>query len=138
MRTTGELLDWWTVPGARWGVRNMDFKVELKRDGVASPLLLEGYTEEDLRAFDGNDWCFVILRVVPVDRDLTDLVSAERFLRGVDWGDLPQGRIDREDVTDAQAKDLAIESVRALRSFGVKVDTERDSEFAIPRVTAPF
>jgi hypothetical protein len=138
VRGASDLLDWWTVPGARWGVRNIDFKIELKRDGVASPVLLEGYSEEDLAAFDGGDWQFVIVRVVPVDRDLTDLVSAERFIRGVDWGDLPQGRIDREDVTDAQAKELAIESVRALRSFGVTVETERDSEFAIPRITAPF
>ena len=132
------MLDWWTVPGARWGVRNVDFKVELKRDGAASPLLLEDYSEEDVRAFDGGDWQFVILRVVPVDRDLTDLVSAERFARGVEWGDLPQGRIDREDVTDAQAKDLAIDSVRALRSFGVSVETERDSEFTMARSVAPF
>lgn len=133
-----DLLDWWTVPGARWGVRNMDFKVELKRDGAASPLLLEDYSEEDIRAFDGGDWQFVIMRVVPVDRDLTDLVSAERFVRGVDWGDLPQGRIDREDVTDAQAKDLAIDSARALRNFGVSVEAERDSEFAVAYSTAPF
>lgn len=133
-----DLLDWWTVPGARWGVRNMDFKVELKRDGAASPLLLEDYSEEDIRAFDGGDWQFVIMRVVPVDRDLTDLVSAERFVRSVDWGDLPQGRIDREDVTDAQAKDLAIDSVRALRNFGVSVEAERDSEFAVAYSTAPF
>lgn len=116
----------------------MDFKVELKRDGAASPLLLEDYSEEDVRAFDGDDWQFAILRVVPVDRDLTDLVSAERFARGVEWGDLPQGRIDREDVTDAQAKDLAIDSVRALRSFGVSVETERDSEFTMARSVAPF
>lgn len=138
MANIGELLDWWTVPGARWGVRNVDFKVELKRDGAASPLLLEGYSEEDIRAFDGGDWQFVILRVVPVDRDLTDLVSAERFLRGVDWGDLPQGRIDREDVTDAQAKDLALDSVRALRNFGVSVETERDSAFSVQSMSAPF
>jgi hypothetical protein len=135
---TTDLLDWWTVPGARWGVRTLDFKVELKRDGAASPLLLEDYSEEDIRAFDGGDWQFVIVRVVPVDRDLTDLIGAEQFMRGVDWGDLPQGRIDREDVTDAQAKDLAVEAVGALRKVGMSVDTERDSEFAIRRAVAPF
>lgn len=138
MTAQGDLLDWWTVPGARWGVRNVDFKVELKRDGAASPVLLENYSEEDRAAFDGGDWHFVTIRVVPVDRDLTDLVGVERFMRGVDWGDLPQGRIDREDVTDAQAKDLAIDSVRGLRTVGLTVDTERDSPFSIQSMSAPF
>jgi hypothetical protein len=130
--------DWWTVRGERWGVRNVDFKVELKKDGSVTPQQLEGYSEADLRAFDGGDWCFATVRVVPVDRDLVDLVGAERFMRGVDWGELASGRIDRDDLTDAQVRDLALESVAALRRVGMSVDTERDSEFAIGRTTAPF
>lgn len=130
--------DWWTVRGERWGVRNLDFKVELKKDGSVTPQQLEGYTEADLHAFDGDDWCFVTVRVVPVDRDLVDLVGAEKFMRGVDWGDLASGRIDREDVTDAQVRDLALEAVAALRKVGMTVDTERDSAFAIGRTVAPF
>ena len=133
-----DLLDWWTVPGSRWGVRNLDFKVELKRDGVASPLLLEDYDEADITAFDANDWHFAIVRMVPVARDLTDLVSAERFLRGVEWGELPKGRVDRPDVTDGPVAELAVEAVRALRLTGVKVETEPDSEFAVGNITAPF
>jgi hypothetical protein len=134
----GDMLDWWTVPGARWGVKGLDFKVELKRDGVASPLLLDDYDEDDIRAFDGNDWHFVIVRVVPMDWDLTDLVSAERFVRGVEWGEMPKGRIDRGDLTEGPVKSLAVESVRALRSFGMNIETEAASEFASRKLVAPF
>lgn len=116
----------------------MDFKVELKQDGVESPSLYDDYSEADIAAFSGGAWQFVIVRLVPVDRDLTDLVHAEKYMRGVDWGELPQGRIDREDLTDAQVRDLALSSVRTLRAFGFTVDAERDSEFAVGRTLAPF
>lgn len=51
-----DLLDWWMVLGVCWGVWNMDFKVELKWDGVVSFFLLEDYSEEDIWVFDGGDW----------------------------------------------------------------------------------
>lgn len=133
-----ELMDVWTVRGERWGVRNLDFKVELKPDGTFDLARFDGYSEADVRAYDGSDWHFAVVRVVPVTRDLTDLVGAEQFMRSVAWGDLPEGRIDREDVTDAQARDLAIESVRHLRGMGMEVDTERDSEFSVQSMAAPF
>jgi hypothetical protein len=132
------MLDWWTVRGERWGVRSLDFKVELKEEGSVTPQQLQDYSEADLTAFDGGDWHFVTVRVVPVDRDLTDLVGAEKFMRGVDWGELASGRIDRDDLTSAQVRDLALEAVRSLREVGMHVDTERDCEFAIGRTTAPF
>lgn len=132
------MLDWWTVRGERWGVRSVDFKVELKEEGSVTPQQLQDYSEADLHAFEGGDWHFVTVRVVPVDRDLIDLIGAEKFMRGVDWGELASGRIDREEITDAQVRDLALEAVAALRRVGMNVDTERGSEFAIGRTTAPF
>lgn len=135
---TGELLDWWTVPGARWGVRNVDFKVELLRDGPIPRRVMSEYSEAELKSFDGGDWQFAILRVVPVDRNLTDLIGAQQHLAGVEWGQFGNSRIDREDVTDTQAKELARVAVGVLRFRGVSVETERDSEFALARSAAPF
>jgi hypothetical protein len=133
-----DLLDWWTVPGARWGVRNLDFKVELRRDGVIRVWDLSEYGEAELAAFDGGDWQFAVLRVVPVDRDLTDLIGAQQHLAGVEWGQLGESRIDREDVTDAQARELALIAVGVLRHRGMNVDTERDSPFSLQSMSAPF
>lgn len=131
-----EMLDWWTVPGARWGVRNLDFKIELQRDDLGSPGA--EYTESELDSYDGGDWQFVILRVVPVDRNLTDLVGAAQHLAGVEWGQLGDARIDRDDVTDAQARDLAAAAVSVVRFMGVSVETERDSPLSVQAMTAPF
>lgn len=133
-----DLLDWWTVPGARWGVRNLDFKVELRRDENTRPHRLGEYGETELRYYDGGDWRFAILRVVPVDRDLTDLVGAAQHLAGVEWGQVGEMRVDREDVSDAQAKELALVAVSALRCAGVRVDAERDSPFCVQAMAAPF
>lgn len=138
MTNVGELLDWWTVPGARWGVRNIDFKIELRRDGAVHVRDMAEYSEAELRAFDGGDWQFTILRVVPVDRDLTDLIGAQQHLAGVEWGQLGEARIDREDVTDAQAKELARVAVGVLRHWTMSVDTERDSPFSVQAMAAPF
>jgi hypothetical protein len=132
------MLDWWTVRGERWGVRNLDFKIELKKDDTVGPGRLEGHSQRDLRAFDGGDWCFATVRLVPVDRDLNDLIHVEKFLRSVEWGEIPSGDIDRDDVTDEQACELALEAVRTLRIGGAFVDTEKDSRFAVERMMAPF
>lgn len=136
MAVQGDLLDWWTVPGARWGVRNLDFKIELRRDDLGNPG--SEYTEAELDSYDGGDWQFVILRVVPVDRNLTDLVGAAQHLAGVEWGQLGDARIDRDDVTDAQARDLAAAAVSVVRFMGVSVETERDSPLSVQAMTAPF
>ena len=138
MKNGDTMLDWWTVPGGRWGVRNLDFKVELLRDGPIPRRVMSEYSEAELKSFDDGDWQFAILRVVPVDRDLTDLIGARQHLAGVEWGQFGNSRIDREDVTDMQAKELARLSVSVLRSRGASVETEHDSEFAIARSAAPF
>ena len=133
-----QMLDWWTVRGDRWGVKNLDFKIELIRDDRVRPHRLADYTEADLDAFDGGDWHFGRLRLVPVDRDLVDLIGAEQTLTHVEWGEMPAGRIDRADVTDAQGLDLARWAVATLRKMAVPVDTEDDSELSVRLMTAPF
>lgn len=133
-----EMLDWWTVRGERWGVRNLDFKVELTRDRTLRPRWMPDYGEADITAFEGGDWQFARIRMVPVDRDLNDLVSAQQTLTGVEWGDMPGARIDREDITDAQAVELARYAVQELRRMGLSVDTERDSPLSVQAMAAPF
>jgi hypothetical protein len=132
------MLDWWTVPGERWGVLNLDFKVEVREQERARPHRLPEYTEADVAAFEGGNWRFVMVWLIPVDRDLVDLVNARRLLVGVEWGELPGGRIDRPDVTDEQALELARQAVRILRKQGVTVETDQDSELSERALTAPF
>lgn len=133
-----ELLDWWTVRGDRWGVRNLDFKIELNKQERASRAALDDYSEADLYAYDGGNWSFVTMRLVPVDRSLVDMIGAEQLVSGIEWGELSDVWIDREDVTEDQAKAAAIEAVRALRIDHVYVDMEADSEFAKKTTAAPF
>lgn len=133
-----DMLDWWTVPGERWGVRNLDFKVELVHDQESQPHRMPDYSEADITAFEGGDWRFARVRLVPVDRDLNDLVGAQQALTGIEWGDMAGARIDREDVTDAQAVELARYAVQELRRMGMPVDTERDSPLSVQAMAAPF
>lgn len=132
------MLDWWTVRGERWGVLDLDFKIELTRDGAVHPKRLAEYTEAELHAYDGNDWQLAKIRLVPVDRDLNDLIGAQQTLTGVEWGEMPGGRIDREDVTDEQAVELARSAVGELRRMGMPVRTTEDSELSVRSMTAPF
>lgn len=133
------MLDWWTVRGERWGVLNLDFKVELTRMSGVRPHRLTDYGEADLDAFDGGDWEFVRLRLVPVDRDLNDMIGAQQTLSHVEWGEMPGApRIDRDQVTDGQAIELARYAVRELRRLGMPVETGRDSELSVRAMAAPF
>lgn len=131
-------MDWWTIRGDRWGVENFDFKVELKKQGAITPKDLAEYNERDLYLFHGGDWCFVKMRVVPVDRCLVDMVGSGQVVSGIEWGQMADAYIDREEVTESQAKEAAIEAVRALRMDRIYVGTRRDSEFAEEVTTAPF
>lgn len=133
-----DMLDWWTVPGARWGVLNLDFKVELTREGGVRPHRLADYGEAELDAFDGGDWHFARIRMVPVTRDLVDLVGVSLTLSHVEWGEMPGGRIDREQVTDEQVLELARHAVRELRRAGMPVQSEPGSELSVQAMAAPF
>lgn len=134
-----DMLDWWTVRGERWGVLNLDFKVELTRMSGVRPHRLTDYGEADLAAFDGGDWEFARLRLVPVDRDLNDLIGARQELTHVEWGEMPGApRIDRDQVTDEQALELARRAVRELRRLGMPVEAKPGSELSVRAMAAPF
>lgn len=128
------MLDWWTVPGERWGLEDLAFKVELRPDTLTRPDFAEGYSEADLDAFEGEDWQYAEVTVTPVTPELTDMVAYRTHLIGVDWGRLAESEIDRPDVTDDQVKGLALEIVTAMRKDGLTVTVSRDSEFGV----APF
>jgi hypothetical protein len=134
----GELIDWWTVRGERWGVLNLDFKVELTRESGVRPHRLTDYGEAELDAFDGGDWQFTRIRMVPVSRDLVDLIGAQQTLSHVEWGEMPGGRIDREQVTDEQVLELARCAVGELRRLGMPVESEPGSELSMQATAAPF
>lgn len=132
------LVDWWTVRGDRWGVKDFDFKIELEKQGKVGRAELIQYSERDLARYGGGDWCFVKMRVVPVNRDLTDLISFGQVLSGIEWGEMENAYIDREDITDNQAKEAAIQAVRMMRKYDIRVATEMDSNFTEKATTAPF
>src|SRR5687768_5323040 len=117
-----EMIDWWTVPGSRWGIKNVDFKVELRPDPGTRPV--DSYSDADLDAYDGDDWGYVEVFLVPVDQELTDLTAYRTSLPGVEWGRLAEATIDRGDVTESQARDLALEVVRRMAADQYAVEVE--------------
>ena len=128
-----DMLDWWTVPGSRFGVKNVDFKVEIEDSGE---LHLQGgdYSERDEEFFACGDWRYVRVHVTPVDREFTDHVGALKSMDEVEWGQLANFRIDRAEVTFNQVKTLAVEALTQLACWFV-VEYEEDSE--IRELVAP-
>lgn len=132
-----DMIDWWTVRGGTWGVENLDFKVELTPDDDLLTKDYDDYTAADQVAHDRGDWQFVTVTVTPVGEDLVDHVGARQERDGVEWGDMPGQRIDRDDLF-AVVEELAGYSVIALRRSGFKVKTTMDSPFTPERQKAPF
>lgn len=128
------MIDWWTVPGGRWGVEGLDFKVELRPDELTRPNGSDEYDEDELDAFDGGDWRYVEVTVTPVDPDFTDLIQHRTYLTGVEWGEFPSRRIDRLDLNDDQIKGLVVEAVVKMRAKGLPVTTDGIGDFS----PAPF
>ncbi|MFE0472646.1 hypothetical protein ACFW2V_13625 [Streptomyces sp. NPDC058947] len=133
------MIDWWTVPGRTWGVTNLDFKVELRPDDEIATKDLEPYSAADEIALDKGYWRFVIVTVIPMDEDLVDHIGATCSLDGVEWGEMPGGRIDRNDLLDHPIKGLVIEAVLKLLRNGFTVEIEEGSAFSLELLsTAPF
>lgn len=132
------MIDWWTVPGGTWGVKNLDFKVELTADKKSRPEYADSYNEHQIESWADGAWRFVMVRVVPVDRDWTDLVQFEQYLGCVEWGEMPEGGIDRGDLVEDQVLELARECVQDARAGGYAVEADEDSQFAREKLTAPF
>ncbi len=136
-----DMLDWWTVPGSMWGVKNLDFKVEIRKSTTMYLDPEDHYTVADVHAFYGGDWYFAEVRLTPVDRRLNDLVGYRKTLDGVEWGEIPSapaGRIDRNDITDMQGLDLARDAVRSMRFMGLAVETLPGSPMPSEKMSAPF
>ena len=132
---TTDMLDWWTIPGRTWGVKNLDFKVELIPDDGARLEDSDGYSERDEELHDQGEWQFAIVRVIPVGEDLTDHVGAAETLGNVAWGQLSEVHIERRDLTDYPLRDMAEEAARRLTGLGLAVEVEPGSDF---KLTAPF
>lgn len=133
-----DMIDWWTVRGSTWGVENLDFKVELRRNNDTTCMDLDYYSAADQMALDRGEWYFVDVTITPVSEDLTDHVGARQVLKGVDWGEMANGRIDRDDLMDHPVKELAEQAVIELLRTGFEVKTVHGSPFAPDRLVAPF
>jgi hypothetical protein len=132
-----QMIDWWTVRGEIWGVENLDFKVELHPVDDYMLVDLDGYTAVEQMALSEGHWRFVKVVVTPVGKDLIDHIYARQSRDGVAWGDLPDGRVDRDDVLDI-AKELAVQAVIELDRGGFTLEVAEGSDFAPEKLTAPF
>lgn len=132
-----DMIDWWTVRGDTWGVENVDFKVELRPDDDLMTKDLDSYTATEQIALARGLWQFVTVTVTPVGQDLTDHIHARCDRDGVEWGEMPDGRIDREHLHDA-VKELAEQAVIELDRTGFTVKTAEGSDFVPEKLKAPF
>lgn len=132
-----DMIDWWTVRGDTWGVVNVDFKVELHPDDDLMTKDYDGYSGAEQVALDRGDWCFVRAVVTPVGKDLVDCVWAKQSRSSVEWGEMPGGRIDRDQLLDV-IKELAEQAAAELDRTGFALETAKGSDFAPEKLKAPF
>lgn len=132
-----DMIDWWTVRGGTWGVENLDFKVELTPDDDLLTKEYDAYSAAEQISLDRGDWQFVTVAVTPVGVDLVDHIGARQKRDGVEWGEMPSGRIDRDDLFDV-VEELVGYSIIALRRTGFTVETAEGSPFTPEKQRAPF
>lgn len=132
-----DMIDWWTVRGGTWGVENLDFKVELTPDDDLLTKDYDAYSASEQASLDRGDWRFVTVTVTPVGLDLVDHVGVRQRRDGVEWGEMPDGRVDRDDLF-AVVEELVGYSVIALRRGGFVVKATEGSPFTTERMKAPF
>lgn len=129
-----KMIDWWTVRGEKFGILNLDFKVELESDEDARVRDFDCYSESDEDALDAGDWQFVTVAVTPVDRQLNDLPHCAASLSGVEWGTLGENEgertvIDRDKITESQVDDLLYTVVDELARVKVEIEFADDSPY---------
>lgn len=132
-----DMIDWWTVRGGTWGVENLDFKVELTPDNDLLTKDYDAYSAVEQLSLADGDWQFVTVTVIPVGEDLVDHIGARQKRDGVEWGEMPSGRIDRDHLFDV-IEELVGYSVIALRRGGFGVRTAEASPFTPEKLKAPF
>lgn len=132
-----DMIDWWTVRGGTWGVRNLDFKVELTPDDDLLTKDYDAYSAREQLALDSGDWQFVTVTVTPVGEDLVDHIGARQKRDGVEWGEMPDGRIDRDDLFSV-VEELVGYAILDLRRVGFTVTTTEGSPFTVEKQKAPF
>lgn len=130
-----EMLDWWTVRGERFGIQNYDFKIELTPDPSMGLEESDIFDDDTIRAYRDRDWRYVVVKVVPTDRELTDQPGCAASLNAVEWGDLPGLRIDRDAIVEHPVRDLLYEVIGRLISAGFEVAAEEGCPYLQP---APF
>jgi hypothetical protein len=131
------MIDWWTVRGGTWGVENMDFKVELTPDDDLLTKDYDAYTATEQLSLARGSWQFVTVTVTPLGEDLVDHVGARQKRDGVEWGEMPDGRIDRDDLADV-VEELVGYAVMDLRRSNFEVKTMEGSPFTPEKQQAPF
>jgi hypothetical protein len=132
-----DMIDWWTVRGDIWGVKNVDFKVELRPDHDLMTKDLDSYTAEEQITLSQGFWGFVEVTVIPVGQDLTDHIHTKQSRDSVEWGEMPGGRVDREHLFDV-VKELAEQAATELDRTGFALETTEGSAFAPENLKAPF
>lgn len=132
-----KMIDWWSVRGTVWGIENLDFKVELFRDDDLLTQDWDAYSASEQLALDEGDWQFVTVVVTPMSEDLVDHIGARQERGGVEWGEMPDKRIDRDGLL-AVTEELVGDAVISLRRTGFTVKTTEGSPFTLERQTAPF
>lgn len=129
-----KMIDWWTVRGETFGIRNVDFKVELEPDQDVTLGSFTACSDEDILAYEGGGWRFVRVNVTPVDRSLNDFPHCRAYVDHVQWGllgerDDERPRIDREHITSDQVADAVYAVVDELKRIGFVVDFADDSPY---------
>lgn len=133
-----KMIDWWSVRGEVWGILGLDFKVQLFPDDDLLTKDYDAYTAAEQISLDRGFWRFVTVTVTPMGiTDLTDHVKATQRQDGVEWGEMPGGRVDREHLF-AVVEELVGQAVRDLRRGGFEVATSESSPFTVERQKAPF
>lgn len=102
-----DLMDAWTIVGKKWDLP-YDFHVRLTRDGQIDPTKeYDCYDEADISAWERDDWCFVTIELVPVDKFGVVYESASDVLGACEWGQMPEVTICRVQLEESHIKDMA-------------------------------
>lgn len=122
---SGSVADEWTVDGSRWDLP-FDFYVCLYRDAETSPLFFEHYTDEDIQAWNADEWCFVKATVTPKAKGAV-FPGAVTEKSGVEFGFLPGRGRGRKSLEVNHLENLARESVARAQEIIKELAGNRDT-----------
>lgn len=115
------MMECWLVKGEKWNLP-YNFRVRLTHDADVHPEEdYDCYDEEDIAAWKRDDWCFVIIELVPEDEFGVTYEAARDFLGGVEWGVMPEVTIGRDQLEESYIEDMAIEATKEADSIRRKI-----------------